>query len=106
MWEADVLINIGNTTTFQLPSKLIEYASMSKPILNISSVNGDSSTKFLSSYPLAKNIYIEDLITDDLIKETADYLNNVSIMDLNYNDTWLNSYTIENIAKEYESLFI
>ena len=106
MWEADVLINIGNTTTFQLPSKLIEYASMSKPILNISSVNGDSSTKFLSSYPLAKNIYIEDLITDDLIKETADYLNNVSIMDLNYNETWLNSYTIENIAKEYESLFI
>ena len=48
-----------------------------------------------------QTIQEDDLINDDLVKETADYLKNVSIMDLNYNESWLNSYKIENIAKEY-----
>lgn len=105
MSEADILLNIGNMTTYQLPSKLIEYAGMLKPILNISSVKKDSSTQFLSQYPAAKSICVMDEISDDMIEEIVDYLNNASSFDLNYNDDWLEAYKIQTIGKRYELLF-
>jgi len=51
MNEADILVNLGNETAYQLPSKLIEYAATGKRILNISSLASDSSTAFLKNYP-------------------------------------------------------
>ncbi|MEE8576131.1 MAG: glycosyltransferase [candidate division Zixibacteria bacterium] len=54
--EADLLINIGNSNPYQLPSKLVEYASAGKPILNISSIENDSSKIFLSNYDLFLNL--------------------------------------------------
>ena len=36
--QADVLVNIGNNTAYQLPSKLVEYISTGKPLINIYSV--------------------------------------------------------------------
>ena len=51
MAEADILVNLGNETAFQLPSKLVEYAATGKRIVNISSLASDSSTDFLGSYP-------------------------------------------------------
>jgi glycosyltransferase involved in cell wall biosynthesis len=53
MSEADILVNLGNETAFQLPSKLVEYAATGKRIVNISSLASDSSTDFLGSYPAA-----------------------------------------------------
>ena len=52
-FEADVLINIGNDTNFQLPSKLVDYAASGLPIVNIVSVADDSSVDFLNQYPAA-----------------------------------------------------
>lgn len=51
MTEADILVNLGNETAYQLPSKLVEYAATGKHIVNISSLASDSSTDFLESYP-------------------------------------------------------
>ena len=51
--EADVLVNIGNTTSYQLPSKVVEYVSTGKRILNIALIDNDSSAAFFSNYPLA-----------------------------------------------------
>ncbi|MBX9903497.1 MAG: glycosyltransferase [Burkholderiales bacterium] len=53
MTEADILVNLGNETAYQLPSKLVEYAATGKRIVNISSLASDSSTDFLKSYPVA-----------------------------------------------------
>ena len=53
MNEASILVNLGNETAYQLPSKLIEYAATGKRILNISSLASDSSIAFLNSYPCA-----------------------------------------------------
>ena len=52
-FEADVLINIGNDTNFQIPSKLVDYAASGLPIVNIISVADDSSVDFLNNYPAA-----------------------------------------------------
>lgn len=51
MDAADVLINIGNVTQNQCPSKLIDYISTGKPILNISKIDKCTSIPYLSVYP-------------------------------------------------------
>lgn len=57
---ADGLINIGNATEEQLPSKLVEYAATGKPILNLVSRVDDASAGFLAGYPLATNVAVGD----------------------------------------------
>ena len=104
--DADVLINIGNSTKYQLPSKLVEYVSTGKPILNISSIEQDSSSRFLSSYSASKTILLKGAITNQMVEEVADYLNTALSIDLNYNDFWLKKHETSTIAKEYEDLLI
>ena len=55
--DADVLVNIGNDTRDQLPSKVVEYAAAGKPILNIAHGPEDSSAAFLRSYPAALTVF-------------------------------------------------
>ena len=59
--EADFLINIGNDTSYQLPSKIVEYMSSGKPIVNLISSSKDSSLLILSAYPLHINIICNDI---------------------------------------------
>jgi glycosyltransferase involved in cell wall biosynthesis len=51
MRSADVLVNLGNDTRYQLPSKIVEYATTGKPILNLARFPDDSSARFLEGYP-------------------------------------------------------
>ena len=54
--NADVLVNIDNTNLFQVPSKIFEYFSTGKPILNFY-FNPDSPIlPYLERYPLCLNI--------------------------------------------------
>lgn len=55
MNEADILINIGNTTTLQSPSKLLELVSTGKPIINFY-YNKDFGYQIIETYPLGINI--------------------------------------------------
>ncbi len=50
MRAADCLLNISNDTWYQLPSKLIDYMALGKPILNLSTVPDDESSSFLRAY--------------------------------------------------------
>ena len=54
---ADLLINIGNDTTYQLPSKIVDYVATGRPILNIVTNEADSSSDFLKIYPSALNMF-------------------------------------------------
>lgn len=56
MRGADVLVNLGNETAFQLPSKVVEYAATGKPVVNVASHHEDSSIEFFRAYPLALNL--------------------------------------------------
>ncbi len=53
MQEADILVNIGNATPHQLPSKLVEYAAAARPILNLATTADDTAARFLAAYPAA-----------------------------------------------------
>ena len=60
MCQSDVLINIGNLTNYQLPSKVVEYVAVSKPIINIISISDDSSKIYLNQFPFVLNYKIND----------------------------------------------
>jgi glycosyltransferase involved in cell wall biosynthesis len=51
MRSADVLVNLGNDTRYQLPSKIVEYAMTGRPILNLAPRSDDSSARFLDDHP-------------------------------------------------------
>lgn len=60
MEKADILVNIGNIVTNQVPSKIFEYISMGKPIVNVC-VNHECPTlPYLKNYPYVLNIFEDD----------------------------------------------
>ena len=60
MAGADVLINLGNTVTNQLPSKIFEYFSSGKPILNLCANPSDPALRYFARYPLALTLFAND----------------------------------------------
>lgn len=56
MAEADILVNIGNTMHNQVPSKLFEYISTGKPIINLCCNEDCPSQEYLKKYPLSLSI--------------------------------------------------
>ena len=60
MEESDILINIGNTIDNQVPSKIFDYISKRKPIINLYKISNCPSLKYLKKYPLALNLEESD----------------------------------------------
>ncbi len=59
--ETEVLVNIGNAVDNQMPSKIFEYISTGKPIINIFKTPDCPTLKYLEKYPLALNIGEEEI---------------------------------------------
>ncbi|OPX84859.1 MAG: hypothetical protein A4E53_03692 [Pelotomaculum sp. PtaB.Bin104] len=105
MKEADILINIGNDTSYQLPSKVVEYVSTGKPILNIVKTNKDSSVAFFKSYPVIINI-LENvtMLETERFDKLIDFIENSSHIEVSILKDWLDSFRIETIAATYERI--
>jgi glycosyltransferase involved in cell wall biosynthesis len=101
---ADIFVNVGNSTSYQLPSKVIEYASFGKPILNFSSSAQDSSAAFLSGYPLLENIQGENrdkdgrAVAEFLMGEAGRRMETAEI------EKFIAPYRVDSIAGQYLSL--
>jgi hypothetical protein len=66
MSDADLLVNIGNTSSIQLPSKVVEYVWLGRPILNIASQANDSSYEYLKGHPAMLNLVARTSHVDPL----------------------------------------
>lgn len=55
--NADILINIGNKLTNQVPSKLFEYIASGKPIVNVCANKSCPSIPYMNRYPYALNLF-------------------------------------------------
>lgn len=64
MQEADFLINIGNSVINQVPSKIFDYISTGKPIINVCKSRQCPTLAYISKYSLGINLYEEDNIRD------------------------------------------
>ena len=58
--DADILVNIGNLILNQLPSKLFEYISSGKPIVNVCTSHECPSIPYMERYQLAINLFACD----------------------------------------------
>lgn len=66
--ECDILVNIGNNFSLQIPSKLYELLSTGKPILNFYQVK-DSQYEMIEKYPLGLNIEFNELNAVEKVRD-------------------------------------
>ncbi len=103
--QADVLINIGNLTSYQLPSKLVEYVSLGKPVLNLYKVPDDASLLFLKGYPAVLNI-MESLDRIEAADALKTFIQSCGEMNKEDFTPWKEPYTIEKITGKYLDLIV
>ncbi len=72
--EADILVHLGNKIADQMPSKIIDYISSGKPILNIYGIDNCPTLPYLKDYPLALNIKDGTEITEELINKIVEFI--------------------------------
>lgn len=74
MEQADILVNIGNIMTNQVPSKLFEYVSYGKPIINICKNRNCPTLPYLEKYPYALNLFEEDDLFDEQVEKLRAFI--------------------------------
>ncbi|MDB5405517.1 MAG: hypothetical protein JWL84_429 [Rhodospirillales bacterium] len=105
MQAADILVNIGNSTAHQLPSKLVEYAAAAKPILNLAASDADSASHFLATYPAALTLRLRGAAPDAAaIAAALAFVTAPPAVDAAAVAGFLAPYRIERIAAGYETL--
>lgn len=65
--QADVLVHIANKTNTQMPSKILDYIAMGKPILNFYYIDDCPTLDVLTKYPMVLNIKMDQPITEALL---------------------------------------
>lgn len=103
---ADLLVNLGNTTRHQLPSKLVDYASTGKPIVNCSSRNDDSSARFLANYPAVLNVFGDPASDADEWERLSRFIAEPPpVVEPAVVEQILEPYRLPTIAGKYEAAF-
>ncbi len=74
MQGADILVNIGNTRMNQIPSKLLTYISLGKPILNIIKDPKCPTIPYMEKYPMKLNLLETTEPTQGDIMKVHDFL--------------------------------
>lgn len=104
--EADVLVNVGNVSSYQLPSKIVEYTATGKPILNIASVANDTSLELLADYPLALNLVIEQRARSNQVAALGRFLEGADRRRLSAADiaAFVKPYEVSTVSQSYLAL--
>jgi glycosyltransferase involved in cell wall biosynthesis len=102
--QADVLVNLGNATAHQLPSKVVDYAATGKPVLNLAQVAGDSSALFFAQHAGARTLLLDGSHNlAELAEQFCQFLQTLpSKLTLAERQAWLAQYQLPAIAEQYE----
>ena len=94
-----ILLSIGNTNTYQLPSKVIEYISLGKPVLHFAEISNDPMYKFQNLFSNLK-IINRNTQKDDLHK----FLQNFQLQTVKLNiDNFENNFSSKSIIENLNS---
>jgi len=107
MQQCDVLVNIGNTTAHQLPSKSVDYLMSGKSLLNICQREDDTFAKYLKDYPLLLNCFFENGKWNAVkVEGLVEFLYNAKGRSVE--KEWLEreseKFSLSAVAKRYENL--
>jgi glycosyltransferase involved in cell wall biosynthesis len=98
---SSVLVNIGNATNFQVPSKIIEYMSTGLPILNIYSSSVDTSYSFLERYPAKLSVSANLPDINESIQQLVNFLEKVYIVEHSLLQDIMAEYQIDTVSGKY-----
>ncbi len=90
MNDADILVNIGNSTTNQLPSKIFDYLSVGKPIVNLCKSKDCPTIEYMEKYPLSLNIIEKETLSISDVQAFEQFC-------INYKGKKVSFQTIESI---------
>jgi hypothetical protein len=101
--NADILVNIGNRYQCQLPSKLVDYGSTGKPIVNVIGCSSDLSQDALRGYRAALHLVSqEDSLSDAQTWELQRFLTQQKPLGQTEVDAWTEKFTLRAIVSGYE----
>jgi hypothetical protein len=107
MDAAHILINLGNRSSTQLPSKVIEYVAMGKPILNLVTTREDSSAGILATYPAALTVCMDSSAIPDVeVQKIANFVAELPAVNANTIRDWLTPYTEQSVSQAYLRLLL
>lgn len=104
--NSDLLINIANTTGYQLPSKSVDYMQSGKPIINVCHSEDDSFKKFFEQYPICYNIIIKDTPSIEHAKTFVKILDSAPGLKIDQDqiNKVTKKFTVESISAMYLNL--
>lgn len=73
MFDADILVNIGNSVPVHMPSKTLEYINTGKPIVNFFKFEGCPTRYYTDRYPLCLNLFEGDEDIDGAVQKFIDF---------------------------------
>lgn len=73
MQTADILVNLGNVIPDTLPSKIIDYFSSGKPILNFYRIERCPTLPYMERHPAALSIYEGEGFSEVLVRQVVDF---------------------------------
>lgn len=102
--NSNILINIGNRVTNQLPSKVFEYISYGKPIINFYFHEDDIGLHYLKRYPLCYNLNLSKYTQYD-IKQLVIFCekNKQTTLSFEQATELLKEYRAENVIRAFLS---
>lgn len=103
--QAGCLVNIGNATVHQLPSKLAEYAASGRPLLNLEGSAADTSREFLAGHPAFLSLSAAAVTLPQGAAQVERFLLQVGDPDPARLAAWLEPCTAPQVAASYAALF-
>ena len=99
--NANILVNLSNKDTYQIPSKILEYVGFGKPIINFYFSEDDICLNIFKNYPVCYNLNVTNYTqadVDGLIEFCKKHTNTL----LSYKEATKNlqEYTIEYITNK------
>jgi glycosyltransferase involved in cell wall biosynthesis len=105
--EASIVVNLGNTNHCQLPSKLVEYMALGKPILNIIQTEADPSLALLQGYHSALTLLAAGTLpTIEQVHKVGQFIDqSVRVEGCVADSVRLDQFKLTAIADQYSMLF-
>jgi len=104
--EAQAIVNVGNATWYQLPSKIVEYMQLRRPILNLASIANDSSAELLRDYPLALCVETQRLDSAEELQRVTQFLSSPPSISAERAESHTARFRVPVIARAYETLLM
>jgi hypothetical protein len=102
--RSNILVNIGNATPYQLPSKVVEYIATGLPILNFASIERDSVGEFLRSHPQTLTVFEGPGISDKVVGDCLAFVRCATFVNRETVRKRLSAHAPDVIAGDYMKL--